>query len=68
MQKLANIIKDYFPNISIEYIDEDPFVPKRGTLNINKAKDLIGYNPKNSIETAYPKYIEWYKNLWKNIN
>lgn len=68
LQKLANIIKDYFPNISIEYIDEDPFVPKRGTLNINKAKDLIGYNPKNSIETAYPKYIEWYKNLWKNIN
>ena len=68
LQKLANIIKDYFPNISIEYIDEDPFVPKRGTLNINKAKDLIGYNPKNSIETAYPKYIEWYKNLWKKIN
>ncbi len=68
VQKLADIIKEYFPKIQIDYMDDDPFVPKRGTLNINKAKSLIGYNPINSIETAYPKYIEWYKDLWRKIN
>ena len=36
-------------------------MPKRGTLSIEKAKKLIGYNPIHSIEDAYPEYIKWYK-------
>lgn len=68
VQKMAEILKEYFPKIKIDYQDDDPFVPKRGTLDINKAKKLIGYNPRNDLETAYPKYIEWYKNFWEKIN
>ena len=36
-------------------------MPERGTLNINKAKQLIKYQSKNSIEDGYLKYISWYK-------
>jgi nucleoside-diphosphate-sugar epimerase len=41
-------------------------MPERGTLNIDKAKNKLNYNPKDSIETGYIKYIDWYKNFWKN--
>jgi hypothetical protein len=28
---------------------------------------LLGYNPKNPIETGYLKYISWYRNFWDNL-
>jgi nucleoside-diphosphate-sugar epimerase len=42
-------------------------MPERGTLNIDKAKRLIGYSPKYNLEEGYIKYIQWYKNFWKNL-
>ena len=39
----------------------DKLMPKRGTLSINKAKELLNYKPSFSIEQAYPEYIRWYK-------
>tara|TARA_Y100000768_G_scaffold382557_1_gene363126 strand:- start:82 stop:1080 length:999 start_codon:yes stop_codon:yes gene_type:complete len=68
VKKMADILKDHFPNVQIDYQDDDPFIPKRGTLDVQKAKKLIGYLPKNNLEFAYPKYIEWYKDLWKKIS
>lgn len=68
VKKMADILKDHFPNVQIDYQDDDPFIPKRGTLDVQKAKKLIGYLPKNNLELAYPKYIEWYKDLWKRIS
>ena len=38
-------------------------MPERGTLDISKAKKLIGYNPINSIDKGYIKYISWYKKI-----
>ena len=68
VKKMAEILKSYFPNVQIKYQDDDPFIPKRGTLDVQKAKNLIGYAPTNNLEIAYPKYIEWYKDLWKKIS
>ena len=65
---LAKILKQEFPNVNISYKEREKFMPERGTLNINKAKKLIGYSPKNSIGEGYIKYINWYKNFWKNLN
>ncbi len=65
---LSEILIDNFSNLKINFTEKEPFTPKRGTLDITKAKTLLGYNPSNPIHTAYPKYIEWYKELWKNFN
>ena len=54
---LAKILKQEFPNVNISYKEREKFMPERGTLNINKAKKLIGYSPKNSIGKGYIKYI-----------
>jgi len=36
----------------------DGLYPKRGTLDISKAKELLGYNPKVDIEEGLKKYID----------
>ena len=41
--------------------------PKRGRLNIDKARTLLGYNPKISVEEGFQRYYDWFKNdpYWK---
>ena len=43
-------------------------MPKRGTLNNSKAKNLLGFEPQYPIEVGYPKYIQWYKSFWSKMN
>tara|TARA_X000000950_G_scaffold254940_1_gene319155 strand:- start:205 stop:1257 length:1053 start_codon:yes stop_codon:yes gene_type:complete len=57
---MANIIQKYFPNVNLRNANRDKLMPKRGTLNVDKAKDLINYNPIWPLEKGYSKYIEWY--------
>ena len=47
--------------------ERDKLVPKRGTLSIQKAKQLLGYNPTYPIEVGYQEYINWYKNFSDKI-
>ncbi len=64
---LISILKKEFPKINVSYKDKEKFMPERGTLKINKAKRLLNFSSKNSIEVGYLKYIAWYKNFWKEI-
>lgn len=36
--------------------------PKRGRLNIDKARTILGYNPKISVEEGFQRYHDWFKN------
>jgi nucleoside-diphosphate-sugar epimerase len=36
--------------------------PKRGRLNIDKARTLLGYNPRISVEEGFQRYHDWFKN------
>ncbi len=65
---LANILSKQFPKLKINYLPKDRLKPDRGTLCIDKAKKLIGYNPQYPIEVGYPKYIKWYKSNWESLN
>ena len=67
ISKMAEILKSQFNEIEIEYLPSEKLNPKRGTLNIDKAKKLIGYNPKYPLEIGYLKYIQWYKKFWKGL-
>tara|TARA_Y100000310_G_C20600102_1_gene772561 strand:+ start:157 stop:1152 length:996 start_codon:yes stop_codon:yes gene_type:complete len=57
--KLATILKKYFPGLEVNYESWADIIPVRGTLNIDRIKQL-GFEPQYNIETGYPKYIEWY--------
>lgn len=45
----------------------DPNFPKRGRLNIDRARTVLGYAPKISVEEGFRKYYEWFKTdpYWK---
>ena len=38
---------------------------ERGTLKIDKARKLLNFKSKNSIDASYIKYIERFKKFWK---
>lgn len=67
IQDLVEIIRQNFPHVDIENVARDKLIPFRGTLNIDKAKDLLGYDPKNPIEVGFPKYIDWYKSVMPQV-
>ena len=54
-----NILKKYFKNLKIKITQNEGFYPKRGTLDISKAKKIIKYNPKYSLETGIEEYINF---------
>lgn len=67
LSELADLIKREFPSVKINYLARDKFMPERGTLNVEKAKKLIDYSPEFNLDVGYIKYIQWYKNFWKNL-
>ena len=64
---MAEILKKHFDGINISYTPKDSLTPDRGTLSVDKARDLLGYQPQNPIDLGYPKYIEWYKDFWSQL-
>tara|TARA_B100000242_G_scaffold276096_1_gene231701 strand:+ start:771 stop:1784 length:1014 start_codon:yes stop_codon:yes gene_type:complete len=63
---LIKILKKNFKNVKVKYKKRDKLTPYRGTLSTNKAKKLLKYNSKWSIEKGYQKYINWYKDFYFN--
>ncbi|MEK6816145.1 MAG: NAD-dependent epimerase/dehydratase family protein, partial [Nanoarchaeota archaeon] len=58
LQELVDIIKVHVPEVKILQAPPLPFRPLRGALDISKAKKLLGYNPKHSLELGIDKYIQ----------
>ena len=67
INELISVLKSEFSEVKVNYSKREKFMPERGTLKIEKAKKLLGYNPVNPIEKGYIDYIKWYKNFWSEI-
>lgn len=65
---MLSILKENFKNLKVKYQPRDKLTPIRGTLNIDKAKSLLGYEPTWSLDKGYPNYIDWYKEIYKVFN
>jgi nucleoside-diphosphate-sugar epimerase len=61
---LAGIVQAHFPGVGVEYAERDKLMPVRGTLSIEKARRLLGYQPRYAIDEGFPRYIEWYRALY----
>ena len=62
---LSKIVLENFPEVKIRINPRDNLMPERGTLDISKAKKILGYNPNFPIEKGFKNYINWYKNFFK---
>lgn len=47
---------------TIEVRDKDADFPSRGALNIDRARTILGYDPKVDVEEGFQKYYEWLSN------
>ena len=56
----AEMIKDKLGTGEIITKPHDSFYPNRDTLNSDKAKSLLNFNPIIDIEEGIPKYINWF--------
>ena len=59
--EMAEILSQHFSNITIKYLPKDALTPNRGTLCVDKARQMIGYQPNYPLEKGFANYIEWYK-------
>ncbi len=64
---MAEILKDHCKGIDIKYHSKDSLTPDRGTLNVDKARNLLGYEPQYSLDVGYPQYIKWYKDMFQRF-
>ena len=56
------IIKITGSESEIEDIGNHKLYPMRGTLNISRAKDLLGYEPEFTLEQGLKSYYDWLQN------
>ena len=61
----AQIIRGEFPKVSVNFEARDALNPERGTLDISKAKSMLGYSPTHDLKDGLKKYITWYKSSWQ---
>lgn len=67
LKELVRIIRRLYPDIEVEYVKGDSFRPQRGTLDISKAKKLLGYSPKYDLEEGIKKYAEYLEEALRSI-
>lgn len=60
---IAILRKDY-PAIKVEYVAKDAQRPERGTLSVDKARRLLGYEPRYDLEKGMKAYLDWYRTFW----
>jgi len=64
IDRMAKILLKHFPGIKIDYSPRDKLMPNRGTLCIDKARQMIGFSPQFPLERGFVEYINWYKSIW----
>lgn len=63
LAELIEIVQEHFPEVGVEFVERDALRPYRGTLSINKARRLIGYDPQTTLENGLDRYVAWYRDL-----
>ncbi len=64
MKELAELVISEFPGIELKFNPRDSLMPERGTLNIEKARQILGYEPQYPIDKGFVNYIQWYRDFY----
>jgi nucleoside-diphosphate-sugar epimerase len=58
----AEMIVEIVGSGKIEVADRDPDFPSRGALNIDRARTILGFDPKVDVREGFENYHAWLKN------
>jgi nucleoside-diphosphate-sugar epimerase len=67
IDEMVAILLKHFPEVRVNYTPRDKLMPSRGTLSMAKAERLLGFKPNYPVEKGFPKYIEWYQDLFGRL-
>ncbi len=57
LSKVLEIIQENICDVKVEYGPVPDYMPRRGTLDVTKAREMLGYSPKYDLEQGIPGYI-----------
>lgn len=63
LNHLADLVMEHFPGLALVHNPRDGLMPERGSLSVEKARNLLGYNPQHPVEEGFVRYIQWYKDF-----
>jgi nucleoside-diphosphate-sugar epimerase len=58
----AEMIVEIVGSGKIDVADRDPDFPSRGALNIDRARTILGFDPKVDVREGFENYHAWLKN------
>lgn len=64
LRDLLDIVRAHFPDLTVASAPRDRLMPSRGTLCIQKTRDLLGYSPRWPLERGLERYVKWYRDLF----
>ena len=62
LSSAIDIISNNIDGVKVEYREVPSYMPKRGTLDISKAKKLVGFMPNYDLDKGVKVYIDHLKN------
>ncbi|MGE4557317.1 MAG: NAD-dependent epimerase/dehydratase family protein [Desulfovibrionaceae bacterium] len=62
LKEVIDILRKQFPNLEVEYGPAPAYMPKRGTLDVSKARNLLGYKPEYDLERGVSLYVDHLRN------
>lgn len=65
LKQMIDIVQLHFPGVEVKFQPRDALMPERGTLSVEKARRMLGYQPQYPLEKGFVQYLEWYKALAK---
>lgn len=64
INEMAEILRGQFQDVKLVQKPRDRLMPERGTLSVEKARRLIGYEPQWPLDKGFIEYIKWYRHLF----
>ncbi|WP_454021057.1 NAD-dependent epimerase/dehydratase family protein [Azospirillum sp. Marseille-Q6669] len=62
--ELAEIVRQVVPRVELQVRPRAEEKPIRGTLSVDRARDVLGFVPKWRLEDGYLRYCRWYAEQW----
>jgi nucleoside-diphosphate-sugar epimerase len=60
LAEVISLLRGLFPHLEVEVkLDPESYRPRRGSLDIGKARRLVGYEPSYPLETGLEKYVRF---------
>lgn len=61
---LAALVQQVVPDVELQEVARPNEKPIRGTLSIDRARSVLGFEPQMDLTTGYLNFCNWYKERW----